>query len=194
MARDIEAIARRLGAKVVCQVPDVGGGAFGMARLGEADLSKQLMKRAHEVLADKDEAHTFLLHSFEHRITEALEGKPHTGPLPVKQLERLAAMPPLLRYVVDRLRKHSRILEPEQDIDPYSPWAARISDLDKALVELANLSDRQEIPARVQKLLKEAGRGAVGHVADIHADDGEVDGQRFLHYCGRAFGIACAAQ
>lgn len=33
MAKDIEKIARRLGAKVVCQVPDVGGGAFGMARL-----------------------------------------------------------------------------------------------------------------------------------------------------------------
>jgi hypothetical protein len=33
MAKDIEKIARRLGAKVVCQVPDVGGGAFGMARM-----------------------------------------------------------------------------------------------------------------------------------------------------------------
>jgi hypothetical protein len=33
MAKDIEKIAARLGAKVVCQVPDVGGGAFGMARL-----------------------------------------------------------------------------------------------------------------------------------------------------------------
>ncbi len=33
MAKDIEKIAQRLGAKVVCQVPDVGGGAFGMARL-----------------------------------------------------------------------------------------------------------------------------------------------------------------
>ncbi|HWG45003.1 MAG TPA: hypothetical protein VN688_19695 [Gemmataceae bacterium] len=137
--------------------------AFGMARLGEADLSKQLMKRAQEVLAGKDDAHTFLLHSFEHRINEALEGKPHTGPLPAKQIERLAAMPALLRYVVDRLRKHSRILEPEQDIDPYSPWSARISDLDKVLVELANLSDRTEITARVQKLLKETGRGAAGH-------------------------------
>jgi hypothetical protein len=33
MAKDIEKIAARLGAKVVCKVPDVGGGAFGMARL-----------------------------------------------------------------------------------------------------------------------------------------------------------------
>jgi len=33
MAKDIDKIAARLGAKVVCRVPDVGGGAFGMARL-----------------------------------------------------------------------------------------------------------------------------------------------------------------
>ncbi len=33
MAKNIEQIARKLGAEIVCQVPDVGGGAFGMARL-----------------------------------------------------------------------------------------------------------------------------------------------------------------
>jgi hypothetical protein len=33
MAKDIDKIAARLGAKIVCRVPDVGGGAFGMARL-----------------------------------------------------------------------------------------------------------------------------------------------------------------
>jgi hypothetical protein len=33
MAKNIEEIARRLGAKVVCHVPDVGAGSFGMARL-----------------------------------------------------------------------------------------------------------------------------------------------------------------
>lgn len=33
MARNVRAIADRLGAKVVARVPDVGGGAFGAARL-----------------------------------------------------------------------------------------------------------------------------------------------------------------
>jgi hypothetical protein len=33
MAKNIERIARKLGAEIVCQVPDVGGGAFGMVRL-----------------------------------------------------------------------------------------------------------------------------------------------------------------
>ncbi|HEY7429038.1 MAG TPA: hypothetical protein VH682_32705 [Gemmataceae bacterium] len=137
--------------------------AFGMARLGEADAGKQLMKRANQVLADKDEAHTFLLHSFEHRINEALEGRPHTGPLPPGLMERRNAMIPMLRYVVDRLRKHSRILEPEQDIDPYSPWLARVNDIEKALAEIVELPDRKEIQTRIQKLLKDVPRGAAGH-------------------------------
>jgi hypothetical protein len=137
--------------------------AFGMARLGEADAGKQLMKRAREALAGKDEAHTFLLQSFEYRINEALEGRPHTGPLPAKLMERRNDMVPMLRYVVDRLRKHSRILEPEQDIDPYSPWVARINDIEKALAEVAELPDRKEIQTRVQKLLKDVPRGVAGH-------------------------------
>lgn len=33
MAKNIERLVERLGATVVCQVPEVGGGAFGMARL-----------------------------------------------------------------------------------------------------------------------------------------------------------------
>ncbi len=33
MAKNIAAIAEKLGAKVVAEIPDVGGGAFGAARL-----------------------------------------------------------------------------------------------------------------------------------------------------------------
>lgn len=33
MAKNIDKIARRLGAEVVAQVPDVGGGVFGLSRL-----------------------------------------------------------------------------------------------------------------------------------------------------------------
>jgi hypothetical protein len=134
-----------------------------MARLGEADAGKQLMKRAREALAGKDEAHTFLLQSFEYRINEALEGRPHTGPLPAKLMERRNAMVPILRYIVDRLRKHSRILEPEQVIDPHSPWVARNNDIEKALAEVIDLPDRKEVQGRVQKLLKDVPRGAAGH-------------------------------
>jgi hypothetical protein len=44
MAKNIKKIADRLGAKVVARVPDVGGGAFGAARLAKivAGLQKRL--------------------------------------------------------------------------------------------------------------------------------------------------------
>jgi hypothetical protein len=41
MAKDIEGIARLLGATVVGQVPETGGGAFGAARLGRLVASLQ---------------------------------------------------------------------------------------------------------------------------------------------------------
>src|SRR5262249_9065134 len=65
-------------------------------------------------------------------------------------------------YIVDRLREHSRILEPDQKFDPYRAWSAKIGDLDKALAELADLTDRKEIEARVNKLLREAPKGNEG--------------------------------
>ena len=139
--------------------------AFGLARLGETDASRQLMRRARAILSDKDEVHTLLLQCFEFRITEALEGRPHAGPLPPRLMEKLGSMAPMPRYLVDRLRKHSRILEPDQEIDPYSSWTARKSDLDRALVEAAELTDRKEIVARLQQLLKETPKGTEGHEA-----------------------------
>jgi len=35
MAKDIDKIATGLGAKVICHVPNTGGGAFGAARLAK---------------------------------------------------------------------------------------------------------------------------------------------------------------
>ncbi len=43
MAKNIEAIGSRLGAKVIAQLPEVGGGAFGAARL--AGIVAQLRSR-----------------------------------------------------------------------------------------------------------------------------------------------------
>jgi hypothetical protein len=139
--------------------------AFGLARLGEGDAARQLLGRAQNVLGLKDDAHQFLLTAYKYRITQALEGKPHTGPLPAEQIEYLEHMERLQRYVVDRLRRHARILEPDQKIDPYRHWGARISDFDKALAELTDLTDRQDLVNRVQQLLKEVPKGARGNEA-----------------------------
>jgi hypothetical protein len=56
--------------------------AFGLARLGEGDAARDLLARARLALGDKDEAHRLLCGAFEYRVRQALDGKPHTGPLP----------------------------------------------------------------------------------------------------------------
>ncbi len=48
MAKNISTIAQKLGAKVVADVPDAGGGAFGAARLAAAVAALQARLRPGE--------------------------------------------------------------------------------------------------------------------------------------------------
>jgi hypothetical protein len=155
--------------------------SFGMARLGEHDASKGLLERASAVLTklpagttkeqqDCKATHTFLLGAYAWRIAQALEGKLHQGPLSPEQVEEMGKLDRMPRYLVDRLRQHSRILEPIPGIDPYSVWGARISELDKALHELNETADRREVAGRVERLLAEIPKkfkGAEAH--DVRA-------------------------
>jgi hypothetical protein len=146
--------------------------AFGLARLGEPDACRQLLQRAKKALDGQGEVASFLLQAFDYRIKQALEGKPHAGPLPNEQLEFLEAMAApeygeegrMHRYAVDRLREHSRILEPNQEVIPYRHIIAR-SDFDKALAGLTDLTDKQQIIDRVTRLLQEAPKGTKGNEA-----------------------------
>jgi hypothetical protein len=137
--------------------------SFGMARLGEHDASKELLARAGAVLTklpegtwyekqDK-ETHTFLLRAYGWRIGQALEGKPHQGPLPADQVEAMGQLDRMPRYLVDRLRQHSRILEPASGVDPYAVWGARISGLGKGLNELREMTDARKTAEGVDRLL-----------------------------------------
>src|SRR5262249_2918683 len=105
--------------------------AYALARLGEHDASNELRFRATEVLLEEPEPHNFLLKAFDHRIDEALHGRPTKGALPPQLMDDLDQVPRLERYAVDRMRSFSRILEPDTKLDPYRHWGARISDLDK---------------------------------------------------------------
>jgi hypothetical protein len=137
--------------------------AYGLARLGETDEARRLLSRGHSALSPtKDDAHTALLTAFEYRIRLALDGKPSGGPLPDDLMEFLEHMERLGRYVVDRLRKHSKIIEPEATVNPYRHWGARINDFEKALADIADLTDKNEVVARLEKLLRERPRGAKG--------------------------------
>lgn len=143
--------------------------AFGLARQGEADAARQLLARAREALSDKDDAHRFLLEGYAYRINQALEGKPHTGPLPAEVLDLTKGMLSNLPYIVARVRNHSWVLEPDQRIDPYAPALASSTPLGREIVELTDMTDRKQIVSRVQSLLK-----------GLPKDDGAEDRSRVL--------------
>ncbi|MHB1426087.1 MAG: hypothetical protein ACYC3I_23230 [Gemmataceae bacterium] len=139
--------------------------AFGLARLSETDDAKRLLQRARDVLSGENHVHRFLLTAFEDRIRNVLDGRPHTGPLPRALLEELEYMDMLDRYVIERVRHNSRILEPDRQVDPYRRYAARLSYLDNALIELTDLRERDEIQGRILTLLRETAKGSEGHEA-----------------------------
>jgi hypothetical protein len=167
--------------------------AFGLARLGEADAARQRLAQSRQLLAGADEAHAFLVEAFAYRITQALEGRPHTGPLPTALLETLGAMerraaedaqerrlrgaegrgphdapsPRDFCYVVNKLREHSRILEPDQKVLTYNLYLVQ-DHASKQLADIANLNDRREIVARLKKALAGVPRGAEGPLARFH--------------------------
>src|SRR5262249_38673827 len=127
--------------------------AFGLARLGEGDVNRALLQPAPEALRGKDKIHVLLLQAFTHRIQQALEGKPHTGPLPDDLLKTVEQLPHMDKYLINRLRQESRILEPAQKIDAYSHFWQLTSDLERALADLEKEKDPAEVPPLVERLL-----------------------------------------
>jgi hypothetical protein len=110
--------------------------AFGLARAGDPDEAKKLLREATAILGKGDDAHKCLLGLYRHRIEQALAGKPPVGPLPA---DLLAAVTPtgkeaanapvkLRHYIVLRARELSRIVEPLEQINPYLPWTSKGTD------------------------------------------------------------------
>ena len=139
--------------------------AFGLARLGDRDLTTQCLRSAQKSTKNRDAVMMLLTRGFEHRISQVLEGKPVVGPLPSDLMARLDRMgkeggeedrkkEKEQRYKVDRLRKNSRILEPLERINPYRHWASTSAEgLSKELSEWADVSDRDELSRRVFRTL-----------------------------------------
>ena len=124
--------------------------AFGLATLGDHPTANKLVEDARKVMEgpappqrdpqkDPDPAlvelvRRFLLKALRSRIAQAIEGKPHTGPLSeevrteLDEISTIADRPPinnrhgLARYCIDRFRGQVRILEPSERIDVYAGW------------------------------------------------------------------------
>jgi hypothetical protein len=128
--------------------------AYALAQLGEPTLCRKLMAEATEKLTRHDDVNNWLFPAFEFRINEALEGRRGVHRLPAPMLEKLEITDRLARYKIDRLREHSRILEPHEKIDPYRRWHGRFADdLSRQLALLFDIEDRVKLAKQLNVLL-----------------------------------------
>ena len=112
-----------------------------------------------------DPVHTALREGFEFRITQVREGKPPRGRLPAPLLARIHDLGGLPRYAVDKLREHSRVLEPTAHIGGYEDVVFRKGRPDSPADQVAGLPARRLSEELIRILEMEAARPGRPHVA-----------------------------
>lgn len=129
--------------------------AFGFAHLGEATRARALVQLAQEELQGSDRIHAWLSLAYEHRVNEVLAGRSPTDRFPRELMDDLEAMDNKMdRYKVDRLRQHSSILEPHEEIEPYRRWHGRYTDdLERELASLFDIENRAVLARELHKHL-----------------------------------------
>jgi hypothetical protein len=125
--------------------------AWGLGCLGEGTRSRDWTARSRKVLARpaapgvNPAVHALLFDAFHHRIRAVQEGRPAKPGLPPDLLARYEQLPWFGRYAVDRLREHSRILEPAGQAPAFRGLALRaVRGYDLLGERLQLLADRPD--------------------------------------------------
>ncbi|MDY3559598.1 hypothetical protein R5W23_000592 [Gemmata sp. JC673] len=170
--------------------------AFAVGKLGEASQAKKLLEDARKVLEKPVPAtwqdnklfeqvvsavsSNFVYKAFKYRIEQVLAGKQPAGQLSaeiMQELEELGSKArsggtnnPFLRgeYVIGRLREQSRILSPQERLDPYSYWTKNQDPLKKELADLHTIKDPNKLADRIRKLYKEGVNGKTQKEVQFH--------------------------
>lgn len=156
--------------------------AFAVAKLNETTQTKALLDAAEKVMKtpvpaggspQADQAVTaavvrnFLFKAFKFRVDQVLAGKPHTGQMAPEVLDELENIAKkggsgpvnnpykLAKYVVDRMREQSKIMEPQERPDPYADWTKHGDAMKKELAELHTIRDTNKLADKIRKLHKE---------------------------------------
>jgi hypothetical protein len=157
--------------------------AFGFATLGDATSAEKLLGGAREVLngpippqrnpkKDADPVvvrlvRDLLLKGFEYRISEALVGNPHAGPLSpevqagLEEIERVGNIPPvnnphkLAGYIIYRFRNQYRSVEPEEGLAAYPIWLQHGDQFERSLAGLRTTREPTRLVERIRQLYRE---------------------------------------
>lgn len=126
------------------------------------------------------EARTFLLRAFEYRIEQAMQGRPHSGPFSPEILNALELIKnqrgqPAMKvsgrdstytnalwqalYVIDRMRKDSRILEPNELPEPYRATIGLSDPLQSELLLLTDTRNPKHLADRIRWLYQHGAKG-----------------------------------
>lgn len=128
---------------------------FALARLGETARCHENLREIAKTLSGRDLIHDWIFEAFSLRIQQALAGEASQGQLSEELLQQLETMDRMDRYILDRIRQRSRILEPHIRIDPYRNWHGRyVDELSRELAMLQNVVDGEQLSTRIVTLMK----------------------------------------
>jgi hypothetical protein len=156
--------------------------AFALGKLGEATQAKRLLEDARKAMevpvpAAGDDAikaavvRNFLFKAFKYRVEQVLAGKPHAGPMAADVIDALEEIGKkgasgsvnnpykLAKYVIDRMREQSNIMEPQEKLDPYADWTKHGDALKKELAELSGVRDAGRLAEKIRRLHREGVSG-----------------------------------
>lgn len=95
---------------------------YGCARVGQIDRARAYSARAATLVDDTDPIHGFLSRAYAARIDQAAMGLPPETLLAPEIAARLNALDKFSRYKVDRVRQFSKVLEPQERLDPVAAF------------------------------------------------------------------------
>jgi hypothetical protein len=131
--------------------------AYGFARLGQSELSRELRDLAVAQIPQGDPIHRFLREAYSARVDQALEGRPAETPLPAELAGQLNQLGHLERFKVDRLRSASVILEPHEHLNPFSGFTQKKSDpRGEEFASMRGMTDGEELAEEVAKVMDKA--------------------------------------
>lgn len=148
--------------------------AYGLARLGRLERARQVRDEATAALPVADAVHAVLSRAFGARVSQALEALPPETALPPEVSQMLGALVKLERYKVDRVRQASKVLEPQERLDPIA--AFQRGEADPRGPEFAALRTEAD-PEAIDRMVVEIVRSGETAPADTKARlyDGAMD-------------------
>ena len=129
--------------------------AYGFARLGESIPARELAQQATSLVNAKDAIHGFLARAYAARVEQAIEGLAFETPLPNAIAAELTNLDQFSRFKVDRLRRESRILEPQERLDPFLAFQQGGRDpRGDEFAAMRGMDDRARLAAEVERLFQ----------------------------------------